>query len=43
MTDAGKALAEQSRTKHRIVLDFLLALGIPSDVAEIDAKGLNTM
>ncbi len=40
LTDAGKALAEQSRTKHRIVLDFLLALGIPSDVAEIDAEGI---
>lgn len=40
LTDQGRALAEQARERHRIVRDFLLALGIDRDVAEIDAEGI---
>ena len=40
LTDEGRALAEQARERHRIVRDFLLALGIDRDVAEIDAEGI---
>lgn len=40
LTDEGRALAEQARERHRIVRDFLLALGIERDIAEIDAEGI---
>jgi len=40
LTEAGRALAEASRQRHQIVLRFLLALGVPSEVAEADAEGL---
>jgi len=40
LTDKGKDLAEWSRARHKIVLDFLHALGVPPDVAEADAEGM---
>lgn len=40
LTDAGRELARTSRERHRVVLAFLLALGVPPDEAEIDAEGL---
>jgi DtxR family manganese transport transcriptional regulator len=40
LTDEGRALAEQARERHRIVRDFLLALGIDSETAEMDAEGI---
>ncbi|NQW10305.1 MAG: manganese-binding transcriptional regulator MntR [Alphaproteobacteria bacterium] len=40
LTDKGKAVAEHSRERHHIVLAFLQALGVPADVAEADAEGL---
>lgn len=40
LTEAGRTLAEQARERHRIVRDFLLALGIDRDIAEIDAEGI---
>ncbi len=40
LTDAGKALAERSRERHEIVVQFLEALGVPSDIAAIDAEGI---
>lgn len=40
LTDAGMALAETCRTRHRIVVSFLKALGISADVAEHDAEGI---
>jgi DtxR family transcriptional regulator, manganese transport regulator len=33
-------VAERSRERHRIVLEFLQAIGVPEDVAEADAEGL---
>ena len=40
LTDAGQALAEACRRRHRIVVAFLLTLGIDEDTAERDAEGI---
>ena len=40
LTEAGKALAESSRARHRIVRDFLVTIGVPETVAEEDAEGV---
>lgn len=40
LTDSGRALAEQSRSRHALVLDFLLALGVPGEAARRDAEGI---
>lgn len=40
LTEEGRALAESMRRKHLIVLDFLNALGVPPEIAESDAEGI---
>ena len=40
LTDVGQELAERCRTRHRLVVDLLLALGVPRETAEADAEGL---
>jgi DtxR family manganese transport transcriptional regulator len=40
LTDKGRRLAESSRERHAIVLDFLVALGVPEKSAEADAEGI---
>jgi DtxR family manganese transport transcriptional regulator len=40
LTEAGEALAAASRERHRTVEAFLLALGVPADVARRDAEGI---
>ena len=40
LTEAGEFLAERVRTRHRIVVDLLLAVGVPAEAAEQDAEGL---
>lgn len=40
LTDAGRALAETVRARHRLVVDVLVAIGVPQDVAESDAEGI---
>jgi len=40
LTEAGEALAAKSRARHRIVVDLLLAVGVPHEAAEQDAEGL---
>lgn len=40
LTEEGRRLAEAARRRHRIVLDFLLSLGISEDVARADAEGI---
>ena len=40
LTQAGKALAEASRERHRIVRDFLVTIGVPDAIAEEDAEGV---
>ncbi|HSF96766.1 MAG TPA: manganese-binding transcriptional regulator MntR [Thermohalobaculum sp.] len=40
LTDAGRAIADAARERHRLVRDFLLSLGIDRETAEIDAEGI---
>ncbi len=40
LTEAGQALAEEARDRHRIVRDFLVAIGVSETVAEEDAEGI---
>lgn len=40
LTEAGEALADASRRRHRTVEDFLVALGIDPDTARRDAEGI---
>lgn len=40
LTDEGATLAETCRKRHRIVVSFLKALGVSTDVAEHDAEGI---
>lgn len=40
LTELGKKLAESSRERHALVHDFLVALGVPEDVAETDVEGI---
>ena len=40
LTAEGERLAAQSRRRHRTVLAFLLALGVPQDEARRDTEGI---
>lgn len=40
LTEEGKATAARSRERHALVLRFLLALGVPEEVADGDAEGI---
>ncbi len=40
LTEAGRALAQQSRRRHQIVESFLFALGVSPQTARIDAEGI---
>src|SRR5579875_2544733 len=40
LTDAGAALAERVRARHRLVVETLRALGVPAEAAEEDAEGM---
>lgn len=40
LTDKGHALAERVRARHRLVVDLLRAVGVPSEAAEADAEGI---
>ena len=40
LTPAGEKLAAASRARHKIVLDFLVAAGVPASIAHIDAEGI---
>jgi DtxR family manganese transport transcriptional regulator len=40
LTDTGQALAERMRTRHRLVVTLLVALGVPTEIAEADAEGI---
>src|SRR6201982_3008490 len=40
LTDTGQALAERTRSRHRIVVNLLVALGVPTEIAEADAEGI---
>jgi DtxR family manganese transport transcriptional regulator len=40
LTEKGQALADRVRVRHRLVVDVLTALGVPSESAEADAEGI---
>jgi DtxR family manganese transport transcriptional regulator len=40
LTEQGHALANRVRVRHRLVVDLLRALGVPSEAAEADAEGI---
>jgi DtxR family manganese transport transcriptional regulator len=40
LTDEGRKLAHDARERHRVVLQFLRAMGVPETVAEQDAEGM---
>jgi DtxR family transcriptional regulator, manganese transport regulator len=40
LTDAGAALAERVRARHRLIVDLLRAVGVPTEAAEADAEGM---
>lgn len=40
LTEEGQALACKVRARHRVVVDLLMAVGVPPEVAESDAEGL---
>lgn len=40
LTDKGRQLARRARERHQLVLDFLIALGVPRGDAEVDAEGI---
>ncbi len=40
LTETGLALAERVRARHRIVVDLLVAVGVPREEAESDAEGI---
>ncbi len=40
LTEAGAAMAERVRARHRLVVDLLVAIGVPEEAAETDAEGM---
>ena len=40
LTAAGQKLSEDSRHRHEIVAAFLCSLGVPADIADADAEGM---
>jgi DtxR family transcriptional regulator, manganese transport regulator len=40
LTEAGRELAAMARRRHRLVVAFLRALGVPEETAERDAEGI---
>jgi DtxR family manganese transport transcriptional regulator len=40
LTDAGRAIAHESRVRHQIVEAFLRWLGVSAETARIDAEGI---
>lgn len=40
LTDKGRQLAARVRARHRLVVDVLIALGVPCEAAEADAEGI---
>ncbi len=40
LTDRGWDMARKMKARHQTVVAFLLALGVPAEVAEVDAEGI---
>jgi DtxR family manganese transport transcriptional regulator len=40
LTDEGKRLAKELVERHTLIVRFLVAVGVPHEVAEVDAEGI---
>jgi DtxR family manganese transport transcriptional regulator len=40
LTDAGHELANRVRIRHRLIVELLIAVGVPTEAAEADAEGM---
>ncbi|MGP0060244.1 MAG: manganese-binding transcriptional regulator MntR [Beijerinckiaceae bacterium] len=40
LTPEGQSLATRVRARHRVVVDLLIAVGVPRHCAELDAEGI---
>ncbi len=40
LTAKGADMAKKCKLRHQIVLDFLIRLGVPPEIAEFDAEGI---
>jgi DtxR family manganese transport transcriptional regulator len=40
LTEAGQLLADRVRARHRLVVELLVAVGVPMEDAEADAEGI---
>ena len=40
LTEAGVAMANRARQRHRLVVELLVAVGAPREAAEADAEGI---
>ena len=40
LTKSGHDLANRVRARHRLMVELLMAVGVPADVAEVDAEGM---
>ncbi len=40
LTDEGSEMAARVRARHRVVVDLLVAIGVPAEAAEMDAEGI---
>ncbi len=40
LTDAGHELANRVRARHRLIVELLMAVGVPAEAAEADAEGM---
>jgi DtxR family manganese transport transcriptional regulator len=40
LTEAGHELAQRVRARHRLMVEVLVALGVPAETAEADAEGM---
>lgn len=40
LTAKGKQLASYCKTRHSLLLEFLISLGVPEEVAEVDVEGM---
>src|ERR1700753_4477320 len=40
LTESGRELAARVRSRHRVVVDVLVAIGVPAEAPEPDAEGI---
>jgi Mn-dependent DtxR family transcriptional regulator len=40
LTEPGQTLAPRAHARHRLVVDVLMAIGVPAEATEADAEGI---